>query len=79
MKRKIDEVTNFDFYIDVDHSDNTLPKQIRDAQVLAYNYIFVLGDREIENGTITVRSRNGKNLGEMEVEELVKMMKQEAT
>ena len=79
LKRKIDEVTNFDFYIDVDHSDNTLPKQIRDAQVLAYNYIFVLGDREIENGTITVRSRNGKNLGEMEVEELVKMMKQEAT
>jgi threonyl-tRNA synthetase len=48
-----------DYYVDLDRTDNTLSKKVRDAQKLSYNYIFILGDREVENDTLMVRSRSG--------------------
>ncbi len=63
------------FFIDVDLSDNTLPKQIRSAQILAYNYTLILGDREVENNTISVRERDGKDQGEMEIDSVLELFK----
>ncbi|XP_028986416.1 threonine--tRNA ligase 1, cytoplasmic-like isoform X3 [Betta splendens] len=49
----------------------TLNKKIRSAQLAQYNYIFVVGDRERENGTVNVRSRGGKQLGSRPTQEVL--------
>ena len=38
--------------------------------------MFVLGDREAENKTVTIRNRAGENLGTFSFEEAVKMVKE---
>ncbi|KAJ1342847.1 threonine-tRNA ligase [Batrachochytrium salamandrivorans] len=48
-------------YFDVDSSNNLLSKRIREAQLLQYNYILVVGDKELEAGTVSVRTRTGKD------------------
>ena len=45
-------------YMDVFGDDKTLNKRIREAQLLGYNYILVVGDQEVENRTVNVRSRD---------------------
>ena len=60
------------FYADVDDSNNTLKKKIRNAQLGQYNYILVAGDKELENGTVTVRERDkDKESGDMKVQDFV--------
>ncbi|KAI8924406.1 hypothetical protein BC831DRAFT_465785 [Entophlyctis helioformis] len=55
------------YHIDVDRTDNQLGKRIRDAQAAQYNYILVVGDKERDAGTVSVRSRSGEQLGAMPV------------
>eukprot|EP00771_Trimastix_marina_P002580 gnl/Trimastix_PCT/372.p1 GENE.gnl/Trimastix_PCT/372~~gnl/Trimastix_PCT/372.p1 ORF type:complete len:724 (+),score=281.41 gnl/Trimastix_PCT/372:60-2174(+) len=48
------------FEVDVDLSDRTLPKKVREAQINQYNFILVVGDQEAENNTVAVRVRDQK-------------------
>lgn len=60
------------FLVDLnDDYGATLNKKIRSAQLAQYNYIFVVGDRESESGTVNVRSRAGKQLGRRTVQEVM--------
>jgi len=43
----------------VDASRETVQKKIRDAQLMKIPYTLVVGDREIEAGTVAVRDRHG--------------------
>ncbi|XP_041650177.1 threonine--tRNA ligase 1, cytoplasmic [Cheilinus undulatus] len=54
----------------------TLNKKIRSAQLAQYNYIFVVGDKESESGTLSVRSRVGKQLGRRTMEEVLTSLTQ---
>ena len=45
-------------FVDVDDSSRTVNKKVRDAQVSAYNLIVVVGDTEVENGTLAMRFRD---------------------
>jgi threonyl-tRNA synthetase len=44
---------------EVDDSRETVPKKVRAAQVMKIPYTLVVGDREIEAGTVAVRDREG--------------------
>jgi threonyl-tRNA synthetase len=46
----------------VDDSRETVPKKIRAAELMRVNYTLVVGDREIEAGTVAVRGREGKEV-----------------
>lgn len=46
-------------HVDVDASGNTLQRKIRSAQLQQYNYMLVVGPQELEDGTVSVRSRDG--------------------
>ena len=46
------------FEVDVDCSDLTLNKKIRNAETGFYSFIFVVGNKEVEDGTINVRKGN---------------------
>ncbi|KAL0574072.1 threonyl-tRNA synthetase [Marasmius crinis-equi] len=54
-------------YADVDDSDNTLPKKIRNGEIAQYNFILVVGQQELEKQSVNIRNRddpNSKSRGE---------------
>ncbi|KAM9782804.1 threonine--tRNA ligase 1, cytoplasmic [Neosynchiropus ocellatus] len=54
-----------------DDQGATINKKVRSAQLAQYNYILVVGDKERDSGTVSVRSRAGKQLGRRPVEEVL--------
>ncbi|XP_056157747.1 threonine--tRNA ligase 1, cytoplasmic [Lampris incognitus] len=54
----------------------TLNKKIRAAQLAQYNYIFVVGEKECVSGTVSVRTRTGKQLGRKSTEEVLTSLTQ---
>ena len=48
-----------------DYRSEKLGYKIREAQVQKVPYMLVIGDRDMENGTVSVRTREGKDLGAM--------------
>ena len=49
--------------VEVDTRNESLGKKIRDARLMRVPYLFVLGDREVDEGTAAVRSRQGEQFG----------------
>lgn len=63
------------FYVDVDLSKNTFQKKVRSAQVAQYNFQLVVGQNEVDNGSVNIRTRENKVEGEMKVQEMIDMLK----
>jgi threonyl-tRNA synthetase len=53
--------------------------KIREAQVEKVPYMLVVGDKEVENGTVAVRSRSKGDLGAMKTEDFKAMLLKEIT
>uniref|UniRef100_A0AAX7SPT4 threonine--tRNA ligase n=1 Tax=Astatotilapia calliptera TaxID=8154 RepID=A0AAX7SPT4_ASTCA len=70
--RQVSQFHEAGFMADLNDDEGaTLNKKIRSAQLAQYNYIFVVGDKERESGTVNVRSRGGKQLGRRPTEEVL--------
>jgi threonyl-tRNA synthetase len=64
------------YYADVDLSKNTFQKKVRNAQVAQYNYQLVVGNNEVDNGTVNIRTRENQVEGEKKVDEFIEMLNQ---
>lgn len=51
--------------------------KIREAQLQKISYMLVIGDKEVEQGTVTPRYRDGKNLHAMKPEEFIAFVESE--
>lgn len=51
------------FYVDVDDSHHTLNKKVREAQVQQYNFIFVVGQKEMDDKSVNIRTRDNEVQG----------------
>jgi threonyl-tRNA synthetase len=49
--------------VEVDSRNDTMQSKIRDAQMFKVPYMVILGDREAQSNTISLRLRTGENLG----------------
>ena len=65
-----------EYEVEIDDSSNTLNKKIRSAEKIKFNYIFVVGEKEMESKTINVRIKN-KSLGEKSIDEMLDICKNE--
>jgi threonyl-tRNA synthetase len=63
----------------VDASRETVPKKIRDAQLMKVPYTLVVGDREIEAGTVSVRDRHGHEVRGVPLERFLEAAVAEAS
>uniref|UniRef100_A0A3P9I9E9 threonine--tRNA ligase n=1 Tax=Oryzias latipes TaxID=8090 RepID=A0A3P9I9E9_ORYLA len=64
------------FMADVDLDPScTLNKKIRNAQLSQYNFILVVGEKEMTSNTVNVRTRDNKVHGECSVEECIQRLK----
>ncbi len=61
--------------IEKDLRNEKLNYKIREAQLAKIPYMLIVGDKEMEDGTVTVRLRDGKNLPAMTVDEFVKKVR----
>lgn len=66
-----------DIRVQVDKSDEKIGYKIRNAQLEKVPYMIILGKNEVENNTISVRSRDGKKLDNIGINEFVSMLKDE--
>ena len=53
-------------WTEIDDSSDTLQKKIANSEVLHWNYIIVIGKKELSNNTINVRG-----LGELSIKDFV--------
>ena len=66
--------------VEVDTRNETMGKKIREAQLQKIPYVIVVGNNEIENGTVSLRARGGVDCGSMTVEEMTnKLLLESAT
>ncbi len=66
-----------DFRVRLDRSAEKIGAKIRNAQMDKIPYMLILGAREAEQGTVSVRSRTAGDLGVMRLEELVGRLREE--
>ncbi|EOD21606.1 threonine-tRNA ligase, partial [Emiliania huxleyi CCMP1516] len=64
------------FYCDVDASNRTLNKMVREAQLSQYNFILVVGKEEAAEAAVNVRTRDNEVHGKKTVEALLADFKQ---
>ncbi|MCL5405091.1 MAG: threonine--tRNA ligase [Candidatus Marsarchaeota archaeon] len=62
--------------VDIDASDKTLEKKIRDAQLEKIPYMLIVGSKESESNTVSVRSRDGKQKNGLKLEEVMRLLKE---
>lgn len=58
--------------VEIDERSETASKKVRDAQMQKANYILVVGDREEQEGSVNVRTRNGEIKGSKDVDSFIK-------
>lgn len=49
----------------------TINKKVRNAQLAQYNFILVVGEKEMANNSVNVRTRDNKIHGECSVNDLI--------
>jgi threonyl-tRNA synthetase len=62
----------------VDDRTESVGRKIRDAELSKAPYMLVVGDKEIESETVSVRHHGDGDLGAIGLEELVERMREEA-
>ena len=63
--------------VEVDSRSEKIGYKIREAQLEKIPYMFIVGDKDIEAGTVSVRHRKEGDLGAMKPEEFLAMAKEE--
>lgn len=65
------------FQVEVDASNESVSKKVRNAQLAQVNYMLTIGDKEMESKTISLRTRNNVVHGEMDIESFLAAIRQE--
>ena len=64
------------FRVEVDDRNEKIGKKIREATLEKVPYMIVVGDRDMENKTVSVRTRAGEDLGAMSLEDFTAKLKE---
>ena len=63
------------FRVEVDYRNEKIGKKVREAQLEKIPYMVVVGDRDMENGTVSPRHRADGDLGAMSMEDFTALLK----
>jgi threonyl-tRNA synthetase len=65
---------NKGFRVDADLRNEKIGFKIREHTLAKVPYLLVVGDREVENGSVAIRSRAGEDLGSMSLDDFAKRL-----
>ena len=68
-KKVAQKLQELHFRVDLDLRNEKIGFKIREHTLSRVPYLLVLGDREVENGTVAVRTRSGEDFGSMSIDE----------
>ncbi len=66
-----------DFTGNVDHRDEKIGRKIRDAELSKIPYMFIVGEKESESGSVSIRKQGEGDLGTFELKDLFAYMQNE--
>ena len=64
------------YRVEVDDRNEKIGKKIRETTLEKVPYMLVVGDRDMENGTVSVRKRSGEDLGAMTYDQFYALLKE---
>lgn len=71
--KKLKEIfEKYDFRVNIDASNETINKRVREAELQKIPYIVVLGEKEKKSGKLAIRERGKKELHFLEIEKFIK-------
>ena len=76
-KNLVDKLREEDFRVELDDSDEKLGYRLRNSVIKKVPYALVIGDKEMENGTVTYRKYGSEKQITVSLEEFIKMVKEE--
>lgn len=76
-KKVCNLLNNYDIRASIDERSETIGKKIRENELKRIPFLLVVGEKEMEAGTVSVRRQGGENLGQMSVEDFVTFIKDE--
>ncbi|MBP6034474.1 MAG: threonine--tRNA ligase, partial [Candidatus Moranbacteria bacterium] len=71
------DLTQAGLRVSVDASSESLGKRIRNAKVGKLPYLVVVGDKEMEEGTLSIESRAAGQIGALKLTDLITLLTQE--
>ena len=69
------KLTALGYRVTVDYRNEKIGKKIREAQMEKIPYMLIVGDRDIENGTVSPRHRADGDLGAMTLDAFIAILK----
>jgi len=76
-KNVYQEIFESEFRVEIDDRNEKLGYKMREAELKKISYIVVIGQKEIQEGTISVRKGGGENLGSLKLENFIQLVKEE--
>jgi threonyl-tRNA synthetase len=76
-KKIVEELKEKGIRTELDNRPERLQAKIRDASLQKVPYLGIIGDKEIKESNISVRMRNGKDLGKLKVSDFLQKLKEE--
>ncbi|WP_201456434.1 threonine--tRNA ligase [Chlamydia sp. 17-3921] len=76
-KELVQEWQKLGLIVSIDNTSESVSKKIRNAQTMQINYMVLLGDQEIENKTLSVRTRDNRVINNITVEQFLNTILEE--
>ena len=76
-KKLSDEMFKLGLRVYLDDRNEKIGYKIREAQLQKVPYMLVIGDKEVEDGTVAVRRRGEGDIGAMKQEDFIAMLQEE--
>lgn len=72
-----EELKNRGFRVEIDTRNSQMGAKIRDAQMRKINYMLILGEKERDNGSISVRTRNNESINDIKLDKFMDDLSEE--
>jgi len=73
----LDFLNNYDICTLIDDRSEKIGKKIRDNELKRIPYLLIIGEKEVENGTVAVRKQGEGDKGSMKIEEFAEFITKE--
>lgn len=76
-KKVCDLLNNYDIRSSIDERNETIGKRIRENELKRTPFILIVGEKETDTQTVSVRRQGAEDLGVMSIEQFVKLIEEE--
>lgn len=73
----VKKIKDAGYQVDLDASSESVGKKVRNAQLSQVNYMLTVGDQEVADKTVALRTREGVVLGELKLDKFLETIEKE--